>query len=38
MAYVLGIDLGTTSLKGLVVDKQGQLVAQAQVSYETQHP
>ena len=38
MPHVLGIDLGTTSLKGLVVDKQGQLVAQAQVSYETQHP
>lgn len=38
MSYVLGIDLGTSSLKGLLMDKDGQLVAQASADYLLLHP
>ncbi|MDQ0222043.1 xylulokinase [Streptococcus moroccensis] len=37
MAYVLGIDLGTSSLKGLLVDQAGQVVAQASADYGLIH-
>jgi Sugar (pentulose and hexulose) kinases len=33
MSYVLGIDLGTSSLKGLLVDVKGNVVASATVNY-----
>lgn len=33
MGYVLGLDLGTGSLKGIVVNKKGELVAQATADY-----
>lgn len=33
MGYVLGIDLGTSSLKGLVVDKKGKIIAAASSNY-----
>ena len=29
MSYVIGVDLGTQSLKGLLVDPQGKIVAEA---------
>ncbi|MHC5216471.1 xylulokinase [Enterococcus sp. LJL128] len=38
MAYVLGLDLGTSALKGLVVDKQGRVVAEATASYPLATP
>ena len=38
MAYVLGIDLGTSSLKGLLLDEQGKAVASAQKEYPLIHP
>jgi len=38
MAYVLGIDLGTSSLKGLLLDEQGKLVASAHKDYPLIHP
>ena len=38
MAYVLGIDLGTSSLKGLLLDEQGKAVASAQKDYPLIHP
>lgn len=37
MSYVLGIDLGTSSLKGLLVDKTGQVVASASEDYGLIH-
>ncbi|MET3556988.1 xylulokinase [Streptococcus rupicaprae] len=37
MAYVLGIDLGTSSLKGLLVDRTGAVVAQASADYDVVH-
>lgn len=37
MSYVLGIDLGTSSLKGLLLTKNGQVVAQASSSYPLIH-
>jgi xylulokinase len=33
MSYVLGLDLGTSSLKGLLVDKIGQVVAEMSAEY-----
>lgn len=33
MSYVIGIDLGTSSVKGLVVDKNGEVKEQATESY-----
>ncbi len=38
MAYVLGIDLGTSSLKGLLLDEHGKAVASAQEDYPMSHP
>lgn len=38
MSYVIGIDLGTSSLKGLVVNKQGNVLLQAVRSYSLSHP
>lgn len=37
MSYVLGIDLGTSSLKGLLVTKEGELVASASAEYDLMH-
>ncbi|RDX00850.1 xylulokinase [Listeria kieliensis] len=34
MGYVLGIDLGTSSLKGIVMNKLGDVVAEASSAYE----
>ena len=38
MTYVLGLDLGTSALKGLVVGKNGQVVAEASHSYPMDTP
>lgn len=38
MGYVLGIDLGTSSLKGLLVNKKGEIIATASSSYPLEHP
>lgn len=38
MGYVLGIDLGTSSLKGLIMNKAGQLVAEASAEYRIDSP
>ncbi len=38
MSYVLGIDLGTSSLKGLLFDKNGKLISQASRDYPLLHP
>lgn len=38
MGYVLGIDLGTSSLKGLLMNQSGKLVATATSSYPLVHP
>lgn len=38
MSYVIGIDLGTGSVKGLVVDKTGAVVLEATASYTLIHP
>lgn len=37
MAYVLGIDLGASSLKGVLVDKAGQVIATASSDYPLLH-
>lgn len=37
MQYVIGIDLGTTSLKGIVFDKKGNQVASASKKYSIIH-
>ncbi|MGX7031359.1 xylulokinase [Vagococcus zengguangii] len=37
MSYVLGIDLGTSSLKGLLVNKKGEVVATASSDYPLIH-
>ncbi|WP_161980544.1 xylulokinase [Streptococcus sp. S784/96/1] len=37
MSYVLGIDLGTSSLKGLLVDQSGKVVASASADYGLIH-
>ncbi|MFQ5793999.1 MAG: xylulokinase [Candidatus Bipolaricaulia bacterium] len=38
MDYLLGIDLGTTNLKALLIDREGKVVAQASAAYPTQTP
>lgn len=38
MPYVLGIDLGTSSLKGLLVNQQGSVIATASSDYSLIHP
>lgn len=38
MGYVLGLDLGTSSLKGLLINKQGEVVETATSSYSLSHP
>ena len=38
MSYVIGIDLGTSSLKGLVVDKKGKVLDQETRNYPLSHP
>ena len=38
MGYVLGIDLGTSSLKGLLMNKNGEVVAFAGADYPLLHP
>lgn len=38
MSYVLGIDLGTSSLKGLLMNRSGEVVAQASGDYPLLHP
>lgn len=38
MTYVLGLDLGTSALKGLVADTKGQVVADAAASYPLYTP
>ncbi len=37
MTYVLGIDLGTSSLKGLLMNREGQVVAEASATYPLIH-
>ncbi|HQU08866.1 MAG: xylulokinase [Verrucomicrobia bacterium 21-51-4] len=36
--YLLGIDVGTTSAKLIVIDAQGQIIASAAPTYEVQNP
>ena len=38
MSYVLGLDLGTSSLKGLLVNKAGKVVSTASADYPLIHP
>lgn len=38
MSYVLGIDLGTSSLKGLLMNRKGELICQASADYPLLHP
>ncbi|RAM11533.1 xylulokinase, partial [Listeria ivanovii] len=38
MGYVLGIDLGTSSLKGIVMNKAGNLIAEASTDYAIDSP
>ena len=38
MAYVLGIDLGTSSLKGLLVNPEGEIVYETSTDYPTLSP
>ncbi len=38
MAYLMGIDLGTSSLKTLVADEKGHVVAQASQAYQFDSP
>ncbi|MDR1568196.1 MAG: xylulokinase [Streptococcaceae bacterium] len=38
MSYVLGLDLGTSSLKGLLLNKAGKVVAQATHEYPLETP
>ena len=38
MSYVLGLDLGTSSLKGLVIDKECNLVYEASYEYTFDSP
>jgi xylulokinase len=38
MSYVLGIDLGTSSLKGLLASKDGEIIITAQSSYPLINP
>ena len=36
--YVIGVDLGTQSMKGLLVDPQGKIVAEASAAYDPIYP
>ena len=38
LTYVIGMDIGTSALKSIVVNKQGDVVTSHSVSYDTQHP
>lgn len=38
MAYVLGLDLGTSAIKGLLVNKEGHIVAEATATYPLETP
>ncbi|MER2060859.1 MAG: FGGY family carbohydrate kinase, partial [Niallia sp.] len=38
MSYVIGIDLGTSSLKGLLVDKEGKVLVTKSSEYELLTP
>ncbi|MFD2308159.1 xylulokinase [Enterococcus termitis] len=38
MSYVIGIDLGTGSVKGLVVDRNGKVILEAAENYPLHHP
>lgn len=38
MAYLMGIDLGTSSLKTIIIDEQGQVVAQSVENYQFDTP
>ncbi|MBJ6362824.1 xylulokinase [Paenibacillus sp. GCM10012307] len=38
MGYVIGIDLGTSAVKALLVDREGNVKAEASRSYELLHP
>lgn len=38
MAYVLGLDLGTSALKGLLFDSAGELIGEASASYPLLNP
>ena len=38
MSYVIGVDLGTQSLKGLLVDPQGKIVAEANCAHDPIYP
>lgn len=37
MEYVLGLDLGTSSLKGIVVNKQGKIITTKKADYPMKH-
>ena len=37
MSYVIGIDLGTSSVKALLVDREGKVAAEASRSYKLLH-
>ncbi|MFD2495342.1 FGGY family carbohydrate kinase [Mammaliicoccus vitulinus] len=38
MNYVIGIDIGTSGLKSIVVNKSGEVVDSHSISYKTEHP
>src|SRR5699024_24185 len=38
MKYVIGVDLGTSAVKVLLVDQTGQVTAQASAAYPLQQP
>ncbi|HRL51047.1 MAG TPA: hypothetical protein PLU84_01650 [Enterococcus aquimarinus] len=38
MAYVLGLDLGTSSLKGLLMNEKGESCGTATADYPLLHP
>ncbi|MBV7392348.1 xylulokinase [Enterococcus alishanensis] len=38
MTYVLGLDLGTSSLKGLLVNQQGEMIVSASADYPLSNP
>lgn len=38
MEYVIGIDIGTSGLKSVLVNKEGLVADSYSVNYETNHP
>ena len=38
MSYVIGVDLGTQSLKGLLVDPQGKIIAESSCAHDPIYP